>query len=93
MNSCALSCLQVNTRKIYDEANVLEGVFDNKIFSTILAAELALQVGCVAMLLLMRSMPASASLGLSLPHAVSSSRAVFVPWHALQQRMQPVDGS
>ena len=46
----ALSCLQVNTRKIYDEANVLEGVFDNKIFSTILAAELALQVGHVALL-------------------------------------------
>ena len=47
----ALSCLQVNTRKIYDEANVLEGVFDNKIFSTILAAELALQVGHAASLL------------------------------------------
>ena len=35
---------QVNARKIYDEPNVLEGVFENKLFVGILASELALQV-------------------------------------------------
>ena len=34
---------QVNARKIYDELNVLEGVFENKLFVGILASELALQ--------------------------------------------------
>lgn len=36
--------MQVNARKIYGEPNVLEGLFDNKLFGYILAGELALQV-------------------------------------------------
>ncbi len=36
--------LQVNARKIYDEPSVLEGIFTNKLFLSILAAEAALQV-------------------------------------------------
>ncbi len=36
--------LQVNARKIYDEADVLGGILDNKLFLGILGAEAALQV-------------------------------------------------
>ena len=36
--------LQVNARKIYDEPNVLEGIFTNRLFLGILGAEAALQV-------------------------------------------------
>lgn len=36
--------LQVNARKIYEEPNVLEGIFANKLFLGILGAEAALQV-------------------------------------------------
>ena len=35
---------QVNARKIYDEADVLGGILDNKLFLGILGAEAALQV-------------------------------------------------
>lgn len=39
-----LLIVQVNSRKINDEGNVLEGVFSNKLFVGILAAEITLQV-------------------------------------------------
>ena len=35
---------QVNARKIYDEANVLEGILENGLFLGILGAEAILQV-------------------------------------------------
>lgn len=36
----------MNARKIYDEADVLGGILDNKLFLGILGAEAALQVRC-----------------------------------------------
>lgn len=37
--------LQLNSRKIHDEPNVLEGLSQQKLFLIILALELGLQVG------------------------------------------------
>ena len=36
--------MQVNSRKIYDEPNVLDGILSNQLFLLILGAEAALQV-------------------------------------------------
>jgi Ca2+ transporting ATPase len=41
----AMAVLQVNSRKIYDEADVLGGILENRLFLGILAAETVLQVG------------------------------------------------
>lgn len=41
---------QVNARKIYDEADVLGGILDNKLFLGILGAEAALQVSSALLL-------------------------------------------
>ena len=38
--------MQVNSRKIYDEPNVLDGILGNQLFLLILGAEAALQVRC-----------------------------------------------
>ncbi len=45
MSGAAQLFNQVNARKIYGEEDVMQGVFDNKLFVYILSAELALQVG------------------------------------------------
>jgi hypothetical protein len=42
---CAAVVLQLNSRKIHDEPNVLEGLSQQKLFLIILALELGLQVG------------------------------------------------
>ena len=46
------ACVQVNARKIYDEANVVSGITANKVFSAILIGEAILQVPLALCLLL-----------------------------------------
>ena len=43
------TCAQVNSRKINDEPNVLEGVFQNKLFVCILASEFVLQASIISL--------------------------------------------
>ena len=42
VNLCLL--VQVNARKVYDEANVLAGILSNRLFTAILLGEATLQV-------------------------------------------------
>lgn len=46
-----LVLLQVNARKVYDEASVLAGIFSNNLFLTILLGEASLQVSIAVCLL------------------------------------------
>ena len=50
------ACVQVNARKIYDEANVVSGITANKLFSAILIGEAILQV-LLALCLLLKTIP------------------------------------
>ena len=44
MHETGFVSLQVNARKVYDEANVLAGILSNQLFLAILLGEASLQV-------------------------------------------------